>query len=48
MLESSNKEMEGMFRDSRNYVTEVQQKIREANAENERLKLENMKLQFRA
>jgi predicted nuclease with TOPRIM domain len=34
-----------MFKDSRNYVQEIQQKLRDVAGENERLRYENTKLQ---
>lgn len=44
LLENDQKQREMMFKDSRNFVTEIQQKLRDANAENERLKQENFRL----
>lgn len=35
-----------MFKDTRTYVSELQQKIRDANAINERLKQDNFRLQI--
>ena len=47
LLENDQKQREMMFKDSRNFVTEIQQKLRDANAENERLKQENFRLQIK-
>lgn len=47
MLENDQKQMEHMFTESRNYVSEIQKKIHETNAENERLRQENFRLQIK-
>ena len=46
MLENDQKQREQMFKDTRTYVTDIQQKIRDANAINERIKQENFRLQI--
>lgn len=46
MLENDQKQREQMFMDTRTYVSEIQQKIRDANQVNERLKQDNFRLQI--
>jgi hypothetical protein len=46
MLENDQKQREQMFKDTRTYVSELQQKIRDANQVNERLKQDNFRLQI--
>lgn len=46
MLENDQKQREQMFKDTRSYVAELQQKIRDASAVNERVKQDNFRLQI--
>lgn len=47
LLENDQKQREQMFKDSRNFVTEIQQKLRETTGDNEKLKQENFRLQIK-